>query len=147
MKAISYPKISKSLVLLVILFSTSILFNACSKKIRFATSTVVPAAEGYVKIKKDDNKNYAITVVISNLADAKRLQPSRSVYVVWIDTKHNGLKNLGQLRSSSSFFSKGLEGTLNALTPFEPKRLFVTAEDKANVDEPGKQTVLTTRRF
>lgn len=147
MKSIRSKNSAKRLLPLAILIFLSVLFGACSKKVRFATSAVVPAAEGYVKVKRDDNKNYAITVIISNLADPKRLQPAKSVYVVWMDTKENGMKNLGLLKSSSSFFSSGLEGTLNAVTPFKPERVIVTAEDRGNVDNPGTQTVLTTSSF
>ncbi len=48
-------------------------FSACSKKISFQTSSIVPAAEGTVKIKNDKNKNYVIDLNVIRLAEPKRL--------------------------------------------------------------------------
>ncbi|MFD0795420.1 hypothetical protein ACFQZX_17490 [Mucilaginibacter litoreus] len=120
---------------------------SCSKRVNFITSGVVPAAEGHIKISKDDNQNYTVDVMVKRLAEPSRLQPPKEVYVVWMETKSNGLKNLGRLNSSSGFFSSGLEGLLHAVTPFKPERVFVTAEDKSNIPYPGSQVVLTTKVF
>ena len=68
---------------------TIIYFGSCSstKKVSFNTSTVEPAAEGTVKVKKDNNSNYHINVDVANLAGSKKLTPSKNAYVVWIETK------------------------------------------------------------
>lgn len=132
---------------LCVLLLTGSMLVSCAKKVRFATSTVVPAAQGYAKIKKDDNQNYAIEVSINNLAEPKRLKPARSVYVVWIDTRNNGTKNLGQLVSSSGFFSGNLTASLKAVTPYKPTRVFITAEKRSNIDMPDAQGILFTKSF
>src|SRR5690606_19342880 len=80
--------------------------SSCATVMPFNTSTVIPAAEGKVKIKRDKNENYIIKVNVSNLAPPANLQPSRSTYVVWMDTKNNGTKNLGQMQPSSTILSK-----------------------------------------
>ncbi|EOR93345.1 hypothetical protein ADIARSV_3424 [Arcticibacter svalbardensis MN12-7] len=108
---------------------------------------MVPAAQGYVKISRDDNKNYAIQIEIKNLAESTRLHPPKAAYVVWMETTDNGTKNLGNLKSSSGFFTSGLTGTLEAVTPFKPKRVFITAEDRSNINYPGTQAVLSTKTF
>jgi hypothetical protein len=146
MKKSTYKKSNLTLLLTAFLL-VSISLSSCSKKVRFNTSQVVPAARGYAKISRDDNKNYAIEVEIENLAESTRLQPPKAVYVVWVETVDNGIKNLGQLKSSSGFFTSGLTGTLDAVTPFKPKRVFVTAEDRSNIDYPGSQAVLGTKNF
>ena len=43
-----------------ILFLIGFSLTSCSKKIQFANSAVVPAAQGSVKIQKDDNRNFLI---------------------------------------------------------------------------------------
>src|SRR5215510_2983184 len=85
-----------------------ICFGSCGsgKKVPFNASTVQPAAKGNVKVKKDKNSNYHIDVDVTNLADPKKLTPSKKVYVVWIETKENGTKSIGQLHSGSGMFSK-----------------------------------------
>src|SRR3982750_1739776 len=110
-----------------------ILITSCSKKLQFTQSAVVPAAQGRVKIKKDDNSNYAIDLKISNLTDPERLQPPKTHYIVWLESDQTSLKNLGQLKSSSGLFSKALKASLNTVTSFKPKRIFITAEDDVDL--------------
>ena len=134
-------------VLFVLALAITILLGSCAKRVKFRPSPLVPAAAGYVKIKKDENKNYSIEIKISNLADPERLYPAKQAYVVWIETDNNGIKNLGQLRSSKSLFSGALEGSLNTVTAFEPVKVFITAEDTTTPQHPGAQTVIQTRNF
>jgi hypothetical protein len=121
-------------------------FSACSRKMTFARSVVVPAAEGGVKIKKDRNNNYAITVSVRNLASARNLQPPKQTYVVWMQTKDDGTRNIGQLNSSSGLLSKTLKGSLSTVSSHKPTSFFITAEDVGDVQHPGTQTVLVTER-
>lgn len=110
-------------------------------------SSVVPAAEGDVKVKKDGNDNYRIDVKLTHLAPADRLQPPRSAYVVWVETETNGVKNIGRLNSESGFLSKALKAELSTVTSFKPTRLFITAEDDARVSYPSALVVLNTDRL
>jgi len=106
----------------------------------------VPAAEGQVKVKKDDNNNYSVKVSVENLAEANRLPQPKSVYVVWADTP-NGVQNLGQLNVDKGFLSGKLKANLETVTPYKPSRVFVTAEDAATVSYPGSYVVLNTNSF
>ena len=130
---------------LLLVVGTSL--SSCSNKVRFNTSRVVPAAEGYAKISKDDNGNKLITIEIMRLTEPTRLRPSKDIYVVWMDTKDNGLKNIGQLRTSSGFFSSTLKSNFTTTTPFVPKKIFITAENNADITRPTGDTVLSTDRF
>ncbi len=107
----------------------------------------MPAAQGSVKVKKDNNNNYSIDLDIIRLADPKRLEPSKSTYVVWMETAENGSKNIGSLNTSSSMFSKTLKSSLKTVSPFKPVSLFITAEDNADIQYPSFQVVLRTDRF
>lgn len=132
---------------LLTLVFMALIFNSCSNKMQFLQSTVVPAAEGKVKIKKDNNNNYSIDLNILNLAAPERLQSPKKSYVVWTETTQNAFKNLGQLKSSSGFLSNTLKASLNTVTTFQPKRIFITAEDDVNINYPYGQTILTTKDF
>lgn len=146
-KTCSDNTILKNLFFVVIaammIFSTT----SCARKISFTSSSVVPAARGDVKIKKDDNKNYSIQIHVTNLAEVERLQPARHAYVVWMDTDQQTTKNIGQIKSSSGMLSGKLKASFETVSSFKPVRIFITAEDDADISYPGSQLVLTTERF
>ncbi|MFV8370048.1 hypothetical protein [Flavobacterium sp. LB2R40] len=120
---------------------------SCGKNIAFQNSSIVPAAQGNVSIKKDSNKNYSIKIKILNLAEVNRLQPPKNVYVVWMETKDAVVKNIGQIKSDTAFFSSKLKTDFETVTSFEPSKIFITAEEDADVKYPGMQLVLSTNRF
>ncbi len=123
------------------------IFSSCAKKISFQTSTVAPAAQGTVKVNKDDNNNYKVKISITNLAEPKRLQPAKNMYVVWMETASDGTKNIGQINSSTGFLSSKLKASFEAVSSFKPTKIFITAEDDAAIQYPGMQVVLSTDRF
>lgn len=116
-------------------------FSACSRKIQFQASSVVPAANGYVQVKKDSNKNYVISLDISNLAEVDKMQPPKKTYVVWMETDRGLTRNIGQVVSS-----RNLNAKFETVSSYKPVRIFVTAEDNENTQYPGI-TVLTTNKF
>jgi hypothetical protein len=117
---------------------------SCSRKINFVTSEIVPAAEGTISMKRDKNNNYAINVSVKNLATPDRLPEPKTLYVLWIETEGNGIKNLGQLNTSNSLLSSGLSASLKTITAFKPVRFFITGENDASVTQPGNYVVLNT---
>ncbi len=139
--------VSRNFLYLSLVFSMVLSLGSCARKISFENSPVVPAATGRVKIKKDKNNNYSIGVSVKNLAEAKRLDPPRDTYVVWIETDCDGTKNIGQMNSSSGFLSSKLKASLNAVSPFKPTRVFITAEDNAAVQYPGLNMIMRTKTF
>ncbi len=146
MKATTQKK-TNSILSIAILSFLLFFIASCSQKISFQTSPIVPAAQGSVKVKKDNNNNYSIDLNVIRLADPKRLEPSKNTYVVWIETEQNGSKNIGSLNTSSSMFSKTLKSSLKTVSPFKPISIFITAEDNADIQFPGSQLVLRTDRF
>ncbi len=136
------PRLSAFLVL-----CTMLAFSSCATKATFATSTVVPAAEGKVKIKKDGNDNYKIELYVDHLADPKRLTPSKDYYVVWAQTDNDVVKNLGQLKSSTGFLSSTRKASLETVTAFKPNDIFITAEDQVDIPHPMGMVVLNTNKF
>lgn len=140
-------KLAKGIFFSILVASVLFLFPACSQKVTFLTSSVVPAAQGSVKVKQDNNKNYVIEVKIEDLAEVERLQLSKETYVVWMETDRGNVENLGQLNSSGSFFSKQKTASLETVSSFKPMKIFVTAENGIDVRYPGDQIILTTDNF
>jgi hypothetical protein len=147
MKKINDSVTNKNNVFTIVTLSGLLLFASCTPRISFLTSSVVPAAEGAVKVKNDNNNNYTVDLHVTHLAEPERLSPSKSVYVVWMETADNGIKNLGQLNTSSSMFSKTLKSSLETVTAFKPVKIFITAENDGAIQSPGFQQVLTTDKF
>jgi hypothetical protein len=131
----------------ILVASMIILSTACVQKVTFLNSSVVPSATGTVKVKQDNNKNYVIEVEIEDLVEVERLQPSKQTYVVWMETDRGNAENLGQLKSSRSFFSKQKTASLETVSSFKPVKIFVTAENGIDVRYPESQIVLTTDNF
>jgi hypothetical protein len=147
MKTINIKILAKNIFIGVFTVMMIFSLSSCATKVKFATSQINPAARGTVKIKKDKNKNYAIQIEISNLAEVKRLQPARSAYVVWLVSDRDETKNLGQFKSSSGTFSKLLKASFKTVTSDKPAKIFITAENDVTAIYPSGQVILSTERF
>lgn len=130
----------------VLLILTVFVFTACSQRVGFQNSTVVPGAEGKVKMGKDGNGNQTINVEVVNLAQPDMLPNPQKVYVVWAETSE-GTKNLGQLKTSKGLIGSSYKGELTAIVPSKPNRVFITAEGEGTASFPGNYVVLTTGNF
>lgn len=120
----------------------AILITACSKNIVFPVSEVVPAAEAVLKVEENDNDDYQLELEVDNLAGADRLTPSRRYYVVWMVSKRNGTINLGNLD-----INRKNKGSLETSSPYEPVRVFITAEDDKTPVVPSTQVILDSGEF
>ncbi len=144
MKSIKINKHSAGLFSAGILVLTALILPSCARKMTFQNSTIVPSAEGSVKIKKDKNNNYAIDLSTIRLADPSRLDPPKTIYIVWMNTDQHGTKKVGQLKTSSSLLSKTLKSSLKTSVPYNPTGFFISAEDNGDVTEPSGEIVLRT---
>ena len=98
-------------------------------------------------MSRDNNHNYVIQMDIMNLAEPGRLQPPKKMYVVWMVTDQKLTKNIGQMDSSSGTFSNKLKADFKTSSAFKPTKIFITAEDDANVQYASSTVVLTTNNF
>ena len=147
MKTLKLNFFSRNLSLGALAIVMLLSFTSCAKKITFQNSSVVPAAQGQVTVNKDDNKNYVVKIKINNLAEVKRLEPSKNTYVVWMETDESLIKNIGQIKSDTKFISSKLKASFETVTAFKPTKIFITAEDNADVQTPGNFIVLETNKF
>jgi hypothetical protein len=136
-------KILKPIILTFIVgIITALTFSACTVSNAFLSSAVVPAAQGTVVVKKDANENYAIRVSVTNLAGPERLTPAKVVYVVWSEARDGRSKNLGNMN-----ISDGLNGRFDTVSAFRPMKIFITAEEKADVQYPTLSELILTTGF
>lgn len=126
----------------LVIFSLS----SCAVKAKFLTSSVVPAAQGQIKVTNDKNNNYVIKIKISDLADPSRLLPPKNLYVVWIETNDAFPQNMGQVKTSTHFLSKQLQGSFETVSALKPSKVFITAEDDGGIQYPSL-VVLSTDNF
>lgn len=140
----TFIKLSK---IISVAFLAVFVMSSCTKKITFLNSSVVPAARGSLKVKKDDNKNHTVEISLTNLAEPERLTPSKKMYIVWMETDQGVTKNIGQIITESGTFSKTLKADFKAVSSFTPVKIFITAENDANVETPAWEIILTTAKF
>ncbi len=120
----------------------ALILSSCATTVKFPVSQLAPAAEGSTKIKQDKNGNYNITVRVNYLADAERLNPPRSQYIVWVEKDDGSFQNIGILVSDRLNKAK-----LETTTPFPPYRILITAEDEGAVTWPGTQELFRSERI
>ena len=137
--------IRKKLFIIATIIAIALIVSSCATKKKFLISPIVPAAEGTVKVKKDKNKNYQVRVSVDNLADPGRLQPPKRVYIVWMETDQENARRLGRMETSSGMFSSGLKASFETVTTLKPRKIFISAEDNADVHYPGSLVVLISK--
>lgn len=142
----TYP-IIKSLSLFFVAALMLLILDSCATRTKFLASSVVPAAEGVVSVKQDANENYVIKVSIANLAEATQLQSPKSTYVVWMEGEDNQTKNIGQIRSTKSLFSKSLRGSFETVSSVKPKKIFLTAENDPSAQYPDNTDIILTTGY
>ena len=135
---------TKKLILAFLASFSMLSFWSCSKKASFLNSSIVPAARGTVKVKLDNNKNYAISISLNNLAEPERLTPSKVAYVVWMMDEKGEVKNLGQIKTSIGVFSKVLKASFETVSLTKPTKILITAENDITVQYVDKDIILTT---
>lgn len=126
-----------------IVYAVIVIFlTSCVSTAKFPVSNVVPAAEITAKKKQDRNKNYTIEVTANNLASPDRLNPPKNNYSVWILTLDNEVKNIGQLANKNA-----KKAVLKAVTPFDVKEVFITAEDQGDNSFPRGMEISRTNFY
>lgn len=108
------------------------------QKVQMMSGTLTPAAQGTITIRKGKNDNTAVNINTQNLAKPSSLTPAENVYVVWIQPPGQDAQNHGMLR-----VNKNLAGDLETETPYKRFKIFITAEQNAQIQMPQGPTVLS----
>jgi len=117
------------------------LMTSCATTtVTFPVSDSVPAADITAQKKQDNNNNFTIEVTAKNLAEARRLNPPRNNYSVWIVTDNGLTKNIGQLSNRNA-----RTAVLKTVTPFNARDIFITAEDQGDLQYPSGTEISRTR--
>lgn len=147
MKTIKLSGRMQKIALLIAMVIFLLPVASCAQKVNFLISTVTPAAQGSVKVKKDSNKNYRIKIHIVDLAEPSRLSPPKSAYVVWMVADDNAPKNIGQIKTSTALFSSKLKADFESVSVAKPTKIFITAENDASIQYMYSEMILTTNNF
>ena len=142
MKATIFSAKTRKIFLGFITVMIMLPFSLQAQKIPFVQSSIAPAAEGYVKINTDRNKNNIIKISIKNLAKIERLDPDMKTYVVWMVTDRETTINIGRINSPNS-----LNVSFETISSFQPIKIFITAEVNESAKVPGEKIVLSTDNF
>ena len=117
-------------------------FSLQAQKIPFLQSSIAPAAEGYVKVRQDNNNNNVIKIRIKNMAEIESLDPAKQTYLVWMVTETETTKNIGRINSTNQ-----LKVSFETVSSFQPMKIFITAEDTESTQVPSEMIVLSTDKF
>jgi len=131
----------------ILMVAMMFIIASCATSESFLNSSVVPGATGKVKVKRDKNQNYVINLEVADLAAVDKLQTSKQMYVVWMETERGNFENLGQMQTSTGFMKKQRTASLETVSSFKPIRFFITAENEKNARYPDRETILTTDTF
>jgi len=148
MKTSKCIELTKTLSLIISTVVIVLCFSSCgTTKANFLSSSIVPAAGGVVTITKDMNKNYKINVKLYNLAQPDKLATPRKVYLVWMESGDENVKNIGQISIKKSILSKALNANLKAVSTIKPTKIYITADDDPTIQSPMSEVILTTAKF
>lgn len=142
MKTTKLIGMTKNIVIGILTTMIILSITSCTRKIVFLKSSIVPAAEGYIKVNTDNNNNYVIQIHLSNLAEISRLQPPKKTYVIWMLTDQEAIENIGRISTSNN-----LNATFETVSSYKPTKIFISAEESEDAQFPGETIVLTTDRF
>jgi hypothetical protein len=107
-------------------------------KVRMMPSTSTPAAQGTVSVSATSNDNIKVDVKVQSLANPSTLTPAENVYVVWIQPQGQPPQNQGEIK-----VDKNENAQIHTQTSFKRFKLFITAEQNAQVQAPTGPQVLS----
>jgi hypothetical protein len=107
--------------------------------LQLGASSQIPAAEGKVKLHQTSSGNTEIKLTVKHLAPPARIDPTSSVFVVWVRGLEPGAQpqNLGALR-----VNKNLSGKLETTTSLRAFDLFITCEGVPTATSPAATELL-----
>lgn len=108
------------------------------KDVQMLAGETNPAARGTVHLHVGDNKNTEMDLKAESMPAASALTPPKNAYVVWIQPPDAGPQNLGRITPD-----KDQKAELQTATPYKRFKIFITAEDQAQLQSPQGPTILS----
>lgn len=108
------------------------------KDVELVAGPTNPAARGTIHVHVGDNGNTEMDIKAESLAAPSALTPPKNAYVVWIQPPDAEPHNLGQISPDSN-----QKAELKTETPNKRFKIFITAENQAQVRNPEGPTVLS----
>ena len=108
------------------------------KDVQMMSGESNPAARCTIHMHVGDNGNTELDMKADSLASPSALTPPKNAYVVWIQSPDQAPQNHGQIT-----IDKNQKAELKTATPYKRFRVFITAEDRAQMPAPEGPTVLS----
>ena len=109
-----------------------------SKDVRMMAGESTPAARCDIHLHIGGNGNTELDMKADALNPPSALTPPKNAYVVWIQPPGEGVQNLGQIS-----VDKNQKAELKTETAYKRFKIFVTAENEAQLKEPEGPTILS----
>ncbi len=115
-----------------------LVLGACRKEIRLEAVPALPvkvSGSARVRVVLTYDRNNTLIVHLTGVPQPESLGPRYTRYVVWIQPPGGQPVNAGQIRV------EGGRAHVETLTPLRRFQLFITVEEKGDVQQPGPLVV------
>ncbi len=123
--------------LLSALMMTSVA-TGCATKIETTTTAPALGSDAKIVAKKGKTGNYEISISITNLAPAPRLEEGMTAFVVWVLQKDQPAVRAGAL----DYDEKDRAGELQVTSPDPSFTILITLEETVQPSSPGGKKIL-----
>lgn len=108
------------------------------KDVEMVAGPTNPAARCTVHVDVGDNGNTKLDMKAQSLAPPSAQSPPKNAYVVWIQPPDSDPQNMGQISPDND-----QKAELKTVTSNKRFKIFITAEDQAQLKAPEGQTILS----
>jgi len=128
----------RTLNYLLTAFMMTTVASGCATKIQTATDAPALGSDAEIIAKKGKTGNYEISVKITNLAPAARLDEGSTAFVVWVLQKDQPPVRAGAL----DYDEGDRSGALQVTSPDASFTILVTLEETVTAASPGGKRIL-----
>ena len=116
--------------------------GCATPEILFEVSPRLPAADASARVHYDRNHNTVLEIEVDHMAQAERLSPPRSVYVVWVESPKGRVFQIGRL-----LVDERRQARFQGSTPLARFRVIVSAEADVIPVYPTQPYMLVTELY
>jgi len=123
--------------LLSALMMTSVA-TGCATTIETTTTAPALGSDAKIVAKKGKTGNYEVSISVTNLAPAARLEEGATAFVVWVLHKEQPAVRAGAL----DYDEKDRTGELQVTSPDPSFTILITLEETVQASSPGGKKIL-----